>query len=233
MFQLVSILRAVRIDGVFALSRYRDLDAQPGGFRGGDHGRAHSQPDARARPRASFPDRGRSPSWSRSCCRSWKRWWPSADAVREGIGRTVVRNLKMMARMGVLLEDASAAAVSGISAAFGGAVAGKTICRRSAAICCSLRNVTTLRPLSSRPTTDQPMPNFLESIFAQLQARATTAWCCAKFARTSLSPSRGRELLAQMQRARSYVAKIRVARRETAALCWGRTPFPGWRWTWR
>lgn len=28
------------------------------------------------------------------------------DSVREGIGRTVVRNLKMMARMGVLLEDA-------------------------------------------------------------------------------------------------------------------------------
>jgi polysaccharide pyruvyl transferase WcaK-like protein len=28
------------------------------------------------------------------------------DAVREGIGSTVVRNLKMMARMGVLLEDA-------------------------------------------------------------------------------------------------------------------------------
>src|SRR3977135_2944730 len=28
------------------------------------------------------------------------------DAVREGIGRTVVRNLKMMARMGVLLDDA-------------------------------------------------------------------------------------------------------------------------------
>jgi hypothetical protein len=28
------------------------------------------------------------------------------EAVREGIGRTVVRNLKMMARMGVLLEDA-------------------------------------------------------------------------------------------------------------------------------
>jgi polysaccharide pyruvyl transferase WcaK-like protein len=28
------------------------------------------------------------------------------DAVREGIGRTVVRNLKMMAQMGVLLEDA-------------------------------------------------------------------------------------------------------------------------------
>jgi polysaccharide pyruvyl transferase WcaK-like protein len=29
-----------------------------------------------------------------------------ADAVREGIGRTVVRNLKVMARMGTLLEDA-------------------------------------------------------------------------------------------------------------------------------
>jgi hypothetical protein len=28
------------------------------------------------------------------------------DAVREGIGLTVVRNLKVMARMGVLLEDA-------------------------------------------------------------------------------------------------------------------------------
>jgi hypothetical protein len=29
-----------------------------------------------------------------------------ADSVREGIGRTVVRNLKMMARMGTYLEDA-------------------------------------------------------------------------------------------------------------------------------
>jgi hypothetical protein len=28
------------------------------------------------------------------------------DAVRDGIGRTVVRNLKSMAGMGVLLEDA-------------------------------------------------------------------------------------------------------------------------------
>jgi hypothetical protein len=29
-----------------------------------------------------------------------------ADAVREGIGRVVVRNLKVMARMGTFLEDA-------------------------------------------------------------------------------------------------------------------------------
>jgi hypothetical protein len=29
-----------------------------------------------------------------------------ADSVREGIGRTVVRNLKAMARMGALLEEA-------------------------------------------------------------------------------------------------------------------------------
>jgi hypothetical protein len=28
-----------------------------------------------------------------------------ADPVREGVGRTVVRNLKVMARMGTLLED--------------------------------------------------------------------------------------------------------------------------------
>jgi hypothetical protein len=28
-----------------------------------------------------------------------------ADSVREGIGRTVVRNLKIMARMGTILED--------------------------------------------------------------------------------------------------------------------------------
>jgi hypothetical protein len=28
-----------------------------------------------------------------------------ADSVREGIGRTVVRNLKVMARMGTILED--------------------------------------------------------------------------------------------------------------------------------
>jgi hypothetical protein len=28
------------------------------------------------------------------------------DSVREGIGRTVVRNLKVMARMGTILEDA-------------------------------------------------------------------------------------------------------------------------------
>ena len=29
-----------------------------------------------------------------------------ADSVRDGIGRTVVRNLKLMARMGVIFEDA-------------------------------------------------------------------------------------------------------------------------------
>jgi hypothetical protein len=29
-----------------------------------------------------------------------------ADTVREGIGRTVIRNLKVMARMGTILEDA-------------------------------------------------------------------------------------------------------------------------------
>jgi hypothetical protein len=29
-----------------------------------------------------------------------------ADSIRDGIGRTVVRNLKVMARMGVILEDA-------------------------------------------------------------------------------------------------------------------------------
>jgi hypothetical protein len=29
-----------------------------------------------------------------------------ADQVRDGIGRTVVRNLKVMARMGMILEDA-------------------------------------------------------------------------------------------------------------------------------
>ena len=29
-----------------------------------------------------------------------------AESVRDGIGRTVVRNLKMMARMGTILEDA-------------------------------------------------------------------------------------------------------------------------------
>src|SRR5262249_54454273 len=29
-----------------------------------------------------------------------------AESVREGIGRTVVRNLKVMARMGIFLEDA-------------------------------------------------------------------------------------------------------------------------------
>jgi hypothetical protein len=28
------------------------------------------------------------------------------ESIRDGIGRTVVRNLKMMARMGTLLEDA-------------------------------------------------------------------------------------------------------------------------------
>jgi hypothetical protein len=31
--------------------------------------------------------------------------YATADSVREGIGQTVVRNLKVMARMGVILED--------------------------------------------------------------------------------------------------------------------------------
>jgi hypothetical protein len=35
-----------------------------------------------------------------------ERLFAEADSVREGIGRTVVRNLKIMARMGTILEDA-------------------------------------------------------------------------------------------------------------------------------
>jgi hypothetical protein len=31
--------------------------------------------------------------------------YATADSVREGIGQTVVRNLKVMARMGTILED--------------------------------------------------------------------------------------------------------------------------------
>src|ERR1700676_4332838 len=49
-------------DGFFALSRHRDVDAGSGGFRRRNHGRAHSQPDARARARLSMPHGGRSGS---------------------------------------------------------------------------------------------------------------------------------------------------------------------------
>ena len=51
MFQLVSILH-----GFFALPRYCDLHAQPGGLGGRDHGRAYPQSDARAWTSASFLD---------------------------------------------------------------------------------------------------------------------------------------------------------------------------------
>jgi len=40
-----------------------------------------------------------------------------ADSVREGIGQTVVRNLKVMARMGTFLERRGPAHLSGISTA--------------------------------------------------------------------------------------------------------------------
>ena len=52
------------------------------------------------------------------------------DAVREGIGRTVVRNLKMMARMGVLLEDAVRRQYPEFPLRSGVLVVGRLSCRR-------------------------------------------------------------------------------------------------------
>ena len=48
-----------------------------------------------------------------------------ADAIRDGIARSVVRNLKTMARMGVFLERAVHRALSGISGALGRAQLGR------------------------------------------------------------------------------------------------------------
>ncbi len=50
----------VYVHGFFAISRHRDVHAQPGGLRGRDHGRAYSKPNARARARAFAFDGGRS-----------------------------------------------------------------------------------------------------------------------------------------------------------------------------
>jgi len=48
-----------------------------------------------------------------------------ADSVREGIGRTVVRNLKLMARMGIILEDTVRHTYPAISVAFWRALLGR------------------------------------------------------------------------------------------------------------
>ena len=48
-----------------------------------------------------------------------------ADGIREAMGRTVARNLQLMARMGVYFEDADRAALPGISGAHGRAGLGR------------------------------------------------------------------------------------------------------------
>ena len=50
------------------------------------------------------------PIWSRSFLQMMETLVAEAESVREGIGQTVVRNLKVMARMGTFLEDAVSAA---------------------------------------------------------------------------------------------------------------------------
>ncbi len=70
---------------------------------------------------------------SRWTIRIWKRSFPlvmerlaaDADAIRDGMARSVVRNLKTMARMGVFLERAVHRALSGISGALGRAQLGR------------------------------------------------------------------------------------------------------------
>ena len=69
MFQLISILRARLVHGFVALPRHRHLHAQPGCVRWRHHGRAHPQPDARARSPASCSSPSKIRTWSRKLCR--------------------------------------------------------------------------------------------------------------------------------------------------------------------
>ena len=62
MYEIVSILRACDRMLSSRFPRHRHLDARGRALRGRHHGRAHPQPDARARPRASADERGRSGS---------------------------------------------------------------------------------------------------------------------------------------------------------------------------
>ena len=50
-------------------------------------------------------DCGRSGTGRRSCWRRWRSWVARARRLPTGIARTVVRNLKVMARMGVYFEE--------------------------------------------------------------------------------------------------------------------------------
>ena len=126
-----------------------------------------------------------------------------SESIREGIGQTVVRNLKVMARMGVIFEDADAPPVSRVSSACRRPFLGRISAaaqRESAPPCGKVR---CLRSRFGRIEIAFHA-NFLANIFEQLQ-RSLERTSSAKFAAINSSPSLAGNLLAQIERARVWL----------------------------
>ena len=125
MYQIVSILRCSQPDGFFALSTPWSLRCP------------RLVPSAGVtmdeRIRNLLRERGHEhllltvddPDLGEKLAGVMDRLAAEADAVRDGIARSVVRNLKTMARMGVFLERAVHRAIPGISGAVGRARLGR------------------------------------------------------------------------------------------------------------
>ena len=105
MFEMVSILRAVRPNSLFAFSCDCHLDASGCAIGRRHHGRAHRQPDARPRPRSSAHAAWTNPQLAEKIVAALHALDAEADEIRDACGRIVARNLQMMARMGVYFEE--------------------------------------------------------------------------------------------------------------------------------
>ena len=103
MYQLVSILRACHMM-VFALPRDRDVDACTRAVGGNHHGRTHSQPDDRAPPHG-LVNGCRDTDLEARLLVALETLSHEGERIADGIGRAVVRNLQVMARIGVHFEE--------------------------------------------------------------------------------------------------------------------------------
>ena len=105
MFRLVSILRHA---DVLLSSRFHAIvtTLPAAGARGRcDDGRAHRKPAERRPATRSLLLRVDDPDLEAELAGRLENWPTQGERIADGIARTVVKNLKVMARMGVLFEE--------------------------------------------------------------------------------------------------------------------------------
>ena len=133
-----------------------------------------------------------------------KRLYREKECVRDGIGRTVARNLQLMARMGMYFERYGGAAVPGISFS-----PRPTELGRLSAVA---------QPGASQTGRDVRSMNFLELTFFSVSARRGTTCVIQEIRGGEIATATGNDLLALVAKARGFLAGVGLKKGDRCAL---------------